>query len=90
MPADGAVPEDRAARGPRRPSTKRTDCSAIDGLLSVYGNNATLARGVGDRVSRADVIAEVGNTGGMTQPGLYFELRYRGRAVDPLQWIAAR
>jgi septal ring factor EnvC (AmiA/AmiB activator) len=61
-----------------------------DGLLSVYGNNATLARSVGDRVSRADVIAEVGNTGGMTQPGLYFEVRYRGRAVDPLQWIAAR
>jgi murein hydrolase activator len=61
-----------------------------NGVMSVYGNNATLARSVGDRVAQGDVIAEVGNTGGMPQPGLYFEVRHRGRPVDPLQWIAAR
>jgi septal ring factor EnvC (AmiA/AmiB activator) len=61
-----------------------------NGVMSVYGNNATLARSAGDRVAQGDVIAEVGNTGGMPQPGLYFEVRHRGRPVDPLQWIAAR
>jgi septal ring factor EnvC (AmiA/AmiB activator) len=59
-------------------------------LLSVYGNNAVLRRAAGDRVQRGDIVAEVGNTGGMNDPGLYFEIRHQGRAVDPLQWLARR
>ncbi len=61
-----------------------------EGFISVYGNNATLIRSVGEKVGRGDVIAEVGSTGGNAEPGLYFELRYRGRPMDPLRWAAAR
>ncbi len=61
-----------------------------EGFMSVYGNNSTLMRSVGERVGRGDVIAEVGNTGGNTEPGLYFELRYQGQPMDPLRWAAAR
>ncbi len=61
-----------------------------EGFISVYGNNSTLIRSVGERVGRGDVIAEVGSTGGNAEPGLYFELRYQGRPMDPLRWAAAR
>ena len=61
-----------------------------DGLLSVYGNNQSLLRSVSDPVDSGDVIAEVGNTGGSSQSGLYFEMRFEGRPFDPLAWAAAR
>jgi septal ring factor EnvC (AmiA/AmiB activator) len=61
-----------------------------EGFLSVYGNNESLLRNVGDRVAVGDVVAAVGNTGGIEQTGLYFELRFRGRPFDPLNWVATR
>jgi len=61
-----------------------------EAFLSVYGNNESLLRNVGDRVAVGDVVAAVGNTGGIEQTGLYFELRFQGRPFDPLKWVAAR
>ena len=61
-----------------------------DGLLSVYGNNESLLRSVGDRVEADEVVSSVGNTGGNTESGLYFELRFEGRPIDPLKWAQAR
>ena len=61
-----------------------------DDFLSVYGNNESLLRNVGDKVAVGDVVAAVGNTGGIEQTGLYFELRFQGRPFDPLKWVAAR
>jgi septal ring factor EnvC (AmiA/AmiB activator) len=61
-----------------------------EGFLSVYGNNESLLAQVGERVAADEVIAEVGNTGGNAEPGLYFEMRLQGRPVDPLRWAAAR
>jgi murein hydrolase activator len=59
-------------------------------LLSVYGNNETLLRGIGDAVQAREVIAAVGSTGGSQDSGLYFELRYQGKPFDPLAWIGPR
>lgn len=61
-----------------------------DNAMTVYGNNETLLASVGDRVEAGAVIAQVGNTGGSADAGLYFEIRIEGRPVDPLKWIAAR
>lgn len=61
-----------------------------EGFLSVYGNNESLLRNVGDKVAVGEVVAAVGNTGGIEQTGLYFELRFQGRPFDPLKWVAAR
>lgn len=61
-----------------------------EGFLSVYGNNEALLRSVGDAVERGDAIAAVGNTGGNAESGLYFEIRYEGRPIDPLGWVRAR
>ena len=61
-----------------------------DGFLSVYADNETLLRSLGEEVAADETIATVGNTGGQSRPGLYFELRYQGRAIDPLAWAGAR
>ena len=61
-----------------------------ESAMTVYGNNETLLASVGDRVEAGAVIAQVGNTGGSADAGLYFEIRIEGRPVDPLKWIAAR
>ena len=61
-----------------------------DGYMSLYGNNETLLKQEGDTVAAGDNIANVGNSGGNPESGLYFEVRYQSRTVDPLQWISKR
>lgn len=58
-----------------------------DGYLSVYGNNEALLKGIGDAVNAGDSIASVGNSGGASESGLYFELRHQGQALDPAKWV---
>ncbi len=58
------------------------------GYMSLYSDNETLYKRVGDYVKAGDVIASVGNTGGSSETGLYFELRYQSQAFDPTDWIA--
>ncbi len=55
--------------------------------MSLYGNNATLHKQVGDTIRGGDTIATVGNSGGNADSGLYFELRHGGKPFDPLTWI---
>ncbi|WP_255873845.1 murein hydrolase activator EnvC family protein [Microbulbifer elongatus] len=57
-----------------------------DGYMSLYGHNQSLTRAIGEWVERGDTIAKVGNTGGMSQPGLYFEIRRNGKPQDPTVW----
>ena len=58
-----------------------------EGWLSLYAQNHSLLRGVGDRVSAGDIIAKAGASGGSETSGLYFEIRHRGEPVDPDEWI---
>jgi len=59
-----------------------------NGYMTLYGNNETLFKQVGDRVRGGDAIAAVGNSGGNEESGLYFELRHEGNPLDPIKWIA--
>jgi septal ring factor EnvC (AmiA/AmiB activator) len=61
-----------------------------DGFLSLYGYNDELKRRVGDMVERGDIIAASGDTGGRSRPELYFEIRRRGKPVDPQPWFRDR
>lgn len=54
--------------------------------MSLYGNNETLYKQVGDIIRGGDTIATVGNSGGNSDSGLYFELRHQGKPFDPLTW----
>ncbi|HEY5762206.1 MAG TPA: peptidoglycan DD-metalloendopeptidase family protein, partial [Rhodocyclaceae bacterium] len=58
-----------------------------ENYLSIYGNNEALLAEVGDSVKAGDTVATAGNSGGQSESGLYFELRFRGEAIDPLPWL---
>ena len=57
------------------------------GYMSLYGNNETLYKQVGDVLHGGDTIAAVGNSGGNENSGLYFELRHEGKPLDPMKWV---
>ena len=57
-----------------------------DGYMSLYGHNQLLHVDIGDAVAAGQHIASAGQTGGLPKPGLYFEIRERGEAVNPLNW----
>lgn len=57
-----------------------------DGYMSLYGHNQSLFKDAGDWVDAGDVIAAVGNTGGNSDSGLYFEIRVNGKPQDPIAW----
>lgn len=58
--------------------------------MTIYGNNQSVLKHAGDIVKGGDIIASTGNSGGNEQSGLYFEMRYQGRAFDPLKWVTIR
>jgi len=60
-----------------------------DGYMSLYGHNEQLLVDVGDWVARGQPIATAGDSGGLPEPGLYFEIRHGGRPQDPLLWCRA-
>jgi len=56
--------------------------------LSVYAYNQSLLKQIGDQVQTGETIALAGSTGGQVDSALYFEIRHRGAAVDPFQFLA--
>ena len=57
------------------------------GYMSLYGGNENILKRVGDTIKSRDAIATVGNSGDNADPGLYFELRHKGKPFNPLDWI---
>lgn len=61
-----------------------------DGYMSLYSHNKVLYKQVGDWVDTGEPVAAVGTSGGLTEAGLYFEIRHNGKPRNPLIWCAAR
>jgi murein hydrolase activator len=55
--------------------------------MSLYAHNQTLRVNTGDWVEAGMVIAQVGNSGGKEQSGLYFEIRHQGIPQNPIHWL---
>ena len=58
-----------------------------NGYMSLYGNNESLLKQLGDNVPSGETIASVGSTGGAAESGVYFELRLDGKPFDPMKWV---
>jgi len=58
-----------------------------EGFYSLYGNNRTIIVEEGQTVYAGTSIGTVGNSGGLKEPGSYFEIRIKGAPVDPLGWV---
>ena len=57
-----------------------------DDYMSLYAHNETLLREVGEWVSAETPVATVGDSGGQTRTALYFEVREKGKPVNPASW----
>ncbi len=82
--ADGVVKE----------ASRRTSSSGLtitidhgNGYETRYNHLEKSLVGRGDRVQRGDIIALSGNTGLSLAPHLHYEVRYRGKAVDPINYF---
>jgi septal ring factor EnvC (AmiA/AmiB activator) len=58
--------------------------------FTVSGHLAELGVEVGSEVEAGDVIGTVGDTGSLSGPRLYFEIRHAGKPQDPLGWLGSR
>jgi murein hydrolase activator len=58
-----------------------------NGYMSVYGHNEQLFKKADAQVKAGESIAAAGDSGGRSQTGLYFEIRRRGKPVDPRPWF---
>jgi septal ring factor EnvC (AmiA/AmiB activator) len=59
------------------------------GDYSVYGSLATASVEKGQRVAKGQTIGTVGVSDPELPPHLHFEIRPKGRAMDPLAWLRA-
>lgn len=57
------------------------------GFMSLYGHNQNLLKQPGARINAGETIALTGMSGGQASAGLYFEIREKGEAVNPMQWL---
>lgn len=57
---------------------------------TLYANLSEIFFKVGDIIKGNEVIGRVGESGVLNAPSLYFELRYKGKPLDPSQWLMKR
>ncbi len=57
------------------------------GVATLYAHLASASVEPGETVVRGEPIAQAGCTGSCTGPHLHFEVRVRGRLVDPLSFL---
>ncbi len=59
-----------------------------EGYYSLIAHASELLKKVGDRVGKGDVVARAGDSGSLEGPIVYFEIRERGKPLDPMDWIS--
>jgi len=58
-----------------------------EGYHTVYANLSDIFLKKGDIINKGDKIGRVGESGTINAPGLYFEVRFKGKPLNPLQWL---
>jgi septal ring factor EnvC (AmiA/AmiB activator) len=59
-----------------------------EGFYTLFGHASSLLKGVGEEVRAGEVVGLVGDTGSLKGSCLYFEIRQRGKPLDPLEWLS--
>ncbi|RJQ43139.1 MAG: hypothetical protein C4538_12570 [Nitrospiraceae bacterium] len=57
------------------------------GYHTLYGHLSEIFHKSGDIIKKGTVVGKIGESGIMNVPALYFEIRYKGKPVDPLRWL---
>lgn len=61
-----------------------------EGYHTLYANLSEIFLRTGDIIGKEDRIGRVGTSGLVDRPSLYFEIRYKGKPLDPSQWLIRR
>lgn len=75
------------ARGCGKGYGNYVDIDHGNGIATRYGHNSKLLVKVGDQVRRGQTVALMGSTGHSTGPHLHFEVRVKGKYVNPMPYI---
>ena len=58
-----------------------------DQFMSLYGNNKNLTKETGDWVRAGETIAISSENTTSLESGLYFEIRKKGKPLNPRKWL---
>ncbi len=61
-----------------------------EGYHTLVAHLASMSSAMGEEVAPGTLLGSVGDTGSLHGTSLYFEVRERGRPVDPAAWMAQR
>jgi septal ring factor EnvC (AmiA/AmiB activator) len=61
-----------------------------EGYYTVYANLSEIFLSKGDIIKKGAPVGRVGESGTLNAPGLYFEVRYKGKPLNPLHWLRRR
>lgn len=56
-------------------------------VVTLYAHLSKILVKVNDKVSKGQIIGQVGTSGGVPSPRLHFEVRVEGKPVNPYEWI---
>ena len=82
-PGDGTV----TYVGRKRGYGRVLEINHGNGYVTRYAHNARILVKRGKKVKRGDPVAKVGSSGLTTGPHLHYEVRYKGRLVNPIKYI---
>jgi septal ring factor EnvC (AmiA/AmiB activator) len=60
------------------------------GYMTLYGENSSLYKAVGEWVEQGEVVSAAGNSGGQSRTGIYLELRKDGQPINPAAWFKGK
>ena len=58
-----------------------------NGYHSLYGNLTEIFHKTGDIINKGMTIGKIGKSSFLNIPTLYFEIRHKGKPVNPLKWL---
>ena len=73
--------------GPRQGYGNLLEINHGNGYITRYAHNNELLVKVGDAITPGQMIAKMGKTGRATSPHVHFEVLYKGKAVNPYQFV---
>ena len=57
------------------------------GYHTLYAHLSEIFHKTGDIIKWRQAVGKIGETGILNEPSLYFEIRYKGRPINPLEWL---